>query len=220
MARSPALLAALLSVVLVAGCATSSPDAGDSSQAPEPSLSVSRTPSASPTASPSASSPTSGPTSSTPSASPTPPPLPRVGWRDGRYPVPCFDDTPMVRFENGRATYQGFQVTADVVARGELGTYESVSIHIVCSGASSSPSSVLVYIGAMAGPRYVGPALSPKEYIDLKRARYVDEELEIIGFGFTRRAPLCCPDLLVTKTVRLDHGELVTTALTKEPLES
>jgi hypothetical protein len=66
---------------------------------------------------------------------------------------------------------------------------------------------------------YVGLALSPEEYIDLKKARYIDKELEITGFGFTRRAPRCCPDLLVTKTVRLDEGELVTVALAKEPIE-
>jgi hypothetical protein len=140
-----------------------------------------------------------------------------IGWGDGKYPVPCFTRTPTVRFEDGKATYRGFQVTARVVARGDLASYESVSIHIVCSGASSSPSSVLVYIGALDGPKYVGLALTPEEYIDLKRARYVDEELELTGYGFTRRAPLCCPDLLVTKTVALQDGELVKTGLTKEP---
>jgi hypothetical protein len=140
-----------------------------------------------------------------------------IGWGDGKYPVPCFPRTPTVKFEDGKATYRGFQVTARVVARGELASYESVSIHIVCTGASSSPSSVLVYIGALAGPKYVGLALTPEEYIDLKKARYVDEELELIGYGFTRRAPLCCPDLLVTKTVALKDGELVKTGLIKEP---
>jgi predicted metal-binding transcription factor (methanogenesis marker protein 9) len=74
-----------------------------------------------------------------------------------------------------------------------------------------------VYIGTLEGPKYVGLALTPEEYIDLKKARYVDEELELTGYGFTRRAPLCCPDLLVTKTVALRDGELVKTGLTKEP---
>jgi hypothetical protein len=142
-----------------------------------------------------------------------------IGWGDGKYPVPCFDRTPTVKFEDGKATYRGFQVTARVVARGELASYESVSIHVVCSGASSSPSSVLVYIGALDGPKYVGLALTPKEYIDLKKADYVDQELELSGYGFTRRAPLCCPDLLVTKTVALKDGELVKTGLTKESLK-
>jgi hypothetical protein len=140
-----------------------------------------------------------------------------IGWGDGKYQVPCLPSTPTVKFQDGKATYRGSQVTARVVARGELASYESVSIHIVCSGASSSPSSVLVYIGALDGPKYVGLALTPKEYIDLKEARYVDEELELTGYGFTRRAPLCCPDLLVTKTVALQNGELVKTGLTKEP---
>ena len=142
-----------------------------------------------------------------------------IGWGDGKYPVPCFNGTPTVQFEDGKATYRGFQVTARVVARGELASYESVSINIVCSGASSSPSSVLVYIGALEGPEYVGLALAPDELIDLKKARYVDGELVVIGYGFTRRAPLCCPDLLVTKTVALKDGELVKTSLTKEPFK-
>lgn len=142
-----------------------------------------------------------------------------VGWGDGKYPVPCFSRTPIVKFEDGKATYRGFRVTARVVARGDLADYQSVAIHVVCTGASSSPSSVLVYIGALDGPSYAGLALSPEEYIDLKKAKYVDEQLEITGYGFTRRAPLCCPDLLVTKTVALKDGELVETALTKEPYE-
>jgi hypothetical protein len=37
------------------------------------------------------------------------------------------------------------------------------------------------------------------------------------SFGFTRRVPPCCPELLVTKTVALKDGELVKTELTKEP---
>jgi hypothetical protein len=142
-----------------------------------------------------------------------------IGWGDGKYPVPCFPRTPTVKFEDGSATHRGFQLFVRVVARGELDSYESVSIHILCIGADARPSSVLVYIGALDGPMYVGLALSPEEYIDLKKARYIDKELEITGFGFTRRAPRCCPDLLVTKTVRLDEGELVTVALAKEPIE-
>jgi hypothetical protein len=153
----------------------------------------------------------------TPSSSTTPPPLPVFGWRDGRYPVPCLPRAPTVRFEDGKATYRDFQLTAQVVARGELAHHESVSIHVVCIGASWFPSSVLVFIGALDGAEYVGLALSPDELIDLKRARYVDQELELTGFGFTRRAPLCCPDLRVTKTVALKDGELVKTALTKGP---
>ncbi|MCZ3388161.1 MAG: hypothetical protein LH645_03360 [Actinomycetia bacterium] len=95
-----------------------------------------------------------------------------------------------------------------------------MSINVVCSGASSSPSSVLVYIEAVGGPQYVGLALSPREVIDLKKAEYVDTELVLTGYGFTRRAPLCCSDLLVTKSVSLTDGELVTTGLTKEPLKN
>jgi hypothetical protein len=206
----PRLFAALLTTVLVAGCTTSEPAATDSSEPTQTSASASPTDSALPPR---------DPTSPTPSISPTPPSLPMIGWGDGKYPVPCFPRTPTVKFEDGKATYRGFQVTARVVARGDLASYESVSIHVVCTGASSSPSSVLVYIGALDGPEYVGLALTPEEYIDLKKARYVDEELELTGYGFTRRAPLCCPDLLVTKAVALRDGELAKTGLTKEPLK-
>jgi len=211
--RRPRLFAALLTTVLVVGCNASEPAATES---PEPTqASASPTPTPTDSASPSR----IQTTRSTPSTSPTPPPLPMIGWGDGKYPVPCFNGTPTVQFEDGKATYRGFQVTARVVARGELASYESVSINIVCSGASSSPSSVLVYIGALEGPEYVGLALAPDELIDLKKARYVDGELVVIGYGFTRRAPLCCPDLLVTKTVALKDGELVKTSLTKEPFK-
>lgn len=206
------LIATLLAGALIAACTTSAPKATDSPEPTQASASVSRTESESP--------PRSRSASPTQSVSPTPPALPKVGWGDGRYPVPCFTRTPIVKFEDGKATYRGFQVTARVVARGELASYESVSIHVVCSGASSSPSSVLVYIGTLNGPEYTGLALSPEEFIDLKKAKYVEQELEITGFGFTRHAPLCCPDLLVTKTVQLEGGELVTTALTKEPLKN
>jgi hypothetical protein len=125
----------------------------------------------------------------------------------------------MVAFKDGRDTLRTSDtITARVVARGELAGYQSVAIHIVCSGASSSPSSVLVYIGALKGPTYVGLALSPDEYIDLKKARYIGQQLELTGYGFTRRAPLCCPDLKVTKTVALEDGELVRTGLVRAPL--
>ncbi|MCZ3385708.1 MAG: hypothetical protein LH630_01755 [Actinomycetia bacterium] len=125
-----------------------------------------------------------------------------------------------MKFEGGETTYREFQVTARVVARGALSSYESVAIHVVCSGASASPSSILVYIGTLDGPEYVGLALSPREVIDLKKGKYVDGELVLTGYGFTRRAPLCCPDLLVTKSVSLTQGELVTSGRTKEPLKN
>ncbi|MEO8107084.1 MAG: hypothetical protein ABI720_07165 [Actinomycetes bacterium] len=167
-----------------------------------------------------------GCTASEPDASDSPEPtpsaasqLPEVGWGGSEYPVPCFARVPTVKFVNGEATYRGFQVTADVAARGELASYESVSIHVVCSGASGSPSSVLVYIAGIDGPEYVGLALSPKEFIDLKKAKYVRGELSLTGYGFTRGTPACCPDLIVTKTVALEDGKLVKTNLAKEPFK-
>ena len=201
-----AAVGALLVAVLTGACSASEPAATGS---PEPTqISVSSTDSASPSRSQS--------TSQTPS--PTPPPLPMIGWGDGRYGVPCLTGSPTVKVEDGRADYRGTTVIARVVARGELAGYQSVSVHVMCIGASGSPSSVLVYIGGMAGPKYVGLALSPDEFLDLRRARYVGGELRLVSDGFTRRAPLCCPDLLVTKTVALQDGELVRTGLTKERL--
>jgi len=146
--------------------------------------------------------------------------MPAVAWGERTYPVPCFTNVPEVQFNNGKAKYRGFDVTADVAATGQLAAYESVAVHIVCSGASGSPSSILVYIGTTAGPTYVGPALTPDEVIDLDQASYVDGQLFIEGFGFTRRAPMCCPDLSVTKTLDLVDGALVVTAHTSKPLNS
>jgi hypothetical protein len=141
-----------------------------------------------------------------------------IGWGDGRYVVPCLPGQPTVRFRDGRADHRGTTVTARVVARGELSGLPSVSVHVVCIGASGSPSSVLVYIGSTDDPQFVGLALSPDELLDLKKARYIRGELRLVSYGYTRRAPLCCPDLLVTKTVALDGSTLVRTSLTKEPL--
>lgn len=197
---SSAGVAALAVALLMAGCSASDPQATNT---PEPSPSSE-----------------SAASSASPSTTASVPPLPKTGWGDGTYAVPCFPGVPTVTFKAGKATYRGFQVTARVVARGVLASSESVSIHVVCSGASSSPSSVLVYIGAVDGPQYVGLALSPREVIDLKKAQYVDTELVLTGYGFTRRAPMCCPDLLVTKSVSLTDDKLVTTGMTQEPLKN
>jgi hypothetical protein len=156
------------------------------------------------------------------SPAPTTVVLSEVDWANAQYPLTCFDGVAQViAMHNSTGEGNGYQFTVQPPIMGEFGDQYVAVVRAACSGANNSPDSVLVYAPAPGQPRFLGYLLQPADNEHIQNISFQDDAIYLEAKGYSKDAPLCCPDLDISTVWSLQDGHTLRRVSTDiEPAQS
>jgi hypothetical protein len=156
-------------------------------------------------------SPTRSPTSTTGSL------LTTVDWANFTYFTTCYGNTQLFKTTNGSATNDYIHLKVYKPIFGDLtgdGQVEAV-VPYHCTGVDSGPFGAFVYTGDAVKPRLIGDLPLPNTngqaiLLDSVQVSIKNEEIQLMGDGYSPNTPRCCPDLKRILSYRWNGSQFIT----------